>query len=71
MYIQNPGIFRFRDLFRTLSYIYDRTFCKNIRLAHFLILCETELFYISGNETFQPYISGNNFPSSKGKKTQL
>ena len=33
---QNPGIFRTRDIFRTLSNIYDGTFCKNSYLAHFL-----------------------------------
>ena len=32
-HIQNPGIFRARGIFRTLSNIYDGTFCKNRYLA--------------------------------------
>ena len=34
-YIQNSGIFKTRNIFRTLSNIYDETFCKNSYLAHF------------------------------------
>ena len=34
-YIQNHGIFRTRSIFRTLSNIYDGTFCKNSYLAYF------------------------------------
>ena len=61
-YSQNPGTFRTRsisrtrDIFWTLSNIYDGTFCKNIYLVHesetrkkFLLFQETELSYISGN----------------------
>ena len=37
-YIQNPGMFRIRDIFRTLSNIYDERSCKNSYLAQFLAL---------------------------------
>ena len=70
-FIQNPDTFRTQGIFRTLSNIYDQTFCKNSYLVHFLIFCETVLVYISKNGTFQPYISGSNFPSSKSKKNPL
>ena len=33
LHIQNFGIFKTRDIFRTLSNIYDGTFCKNSYLA--------------------------------------
>ena len=58
--IQNPGIFRNRGIFRTLSNIYDGTFCKNSYLAYFYVQAKKKLkqihpekiSYISGNETF-------------------
>ena len=46
-HIQNYGICRTRDIFRTLSNIYDGMFCKNSYLAHFLIFREMELYSLS------------------------
>ena len=37
------GIFRTRDIFRTLPNTYDRTFCKNSYLAHFHVFLEMKL----------------------------
>ena len=49
-HIQNYGIFRTRGIFRTLSSIYDETFCKNSYLVHLLIFREMELSSLSEPE---------------------
>ena len=46
-HIQNHGIFRTRDISRTLSNIYDGTFCKNSYLARL-----KKVLIFSGNGTF-------------------
>ena len=77
------GIFRIKSIFRTMVYLeleaYSEhyqtstieSFEKTRYLVHFLIFCEAELIYISGNKTFQPYISGSNSPNSISKKNPL
>ena len=43
----NHGIFRTQGIFRTLSNIYDGTFCKNSYLVHFLIFQKMVLSSLS------------------------
>lgn len=60
-YIQNPGMFRIRDIFRTLSNIYDERSCKNSYLAQFLALTLKTFLYFK-------FLTFTNFSPRKVKR---